>query len=214
VSPLPAQMRDRWKNRREPTPGHGTLYWHMLARRYPQARAAATEAQEQLALFTGLHMTPLEWLHMTTLIAGTTDDISKEQISTMLTEAQRALSSVQPITVALGPVLYHPEAIMLGVQPQEALLPVLEATREATLKATGRDGELGGSLPTWTPHMTVSYSTAEQPAGPIIDALGKSVRTRDVQIRSVSLVIQWGPERLWDWEPVGTVELGSKAASR
>jgi hypothetical protein len=57
--------------------------------------------------------------------------------------------------------------------------------------------------------MTVSYSTADQPAGPIIAALGTSIRSRHLQIRSVSLVIQWGPERLWDWEPVDMIKLGA-----
>jgi hypothetical protein len=56
---------------------------------------------------------------------------------------------------------------------------------------------------------SVSYSTADQPAGPIIAALGTAIRSRHLQIRSVSLVIQWGPERLWDWEPVDTIELGA-----
>jgi hypothetical protein len=105
--------------------------------------------------------------------------------------------------------MYHPEAIMLAVQPEHALDPILRAVQTATRLATGTEGAINGSLPSWTPHITLSYSTAEQPSGPIIASLGKELPGCDVVVSAVSLVIQWGPERLWDWEPVGTVQLGT-----
>jgi hypothetical protein len=130
-------------------------------------------------------------------------------MSAMASDAQHVLSSIKPIRVTLGRILYHPEAIVLGVHPETALRPMLEAAQEATRKTTGVRGKLNGSLPTWSPHITVAYSTAEQPAGPIIESLGKVVDARQVEIQSMSLVVQWGPERLWDWEPIGTVRLGA-----
>jgi hypothetical protein len=207
MSPLPLRMRDRWSNRTEPAPSHGTIYWHVLMHSYPQACAAAADVQEILAGFPGLHMTPRKWLHVTTLVAGSTDEISRARMSVMVLEAQRSLCDVAPIPVTLGKVLYHPEAIMLRVQPAEALLPVLDAARSATRKATGHVGAINGSLPSWTPHMTVSYSTTEQPAEPIISALGTAVQERQIFIDSLTLVIQWGSEKLWNWEPVGTARL-------
>jgi 2'-5' RNA ligase len=211
VNPLPTQMRDRWQNRAEPAPGHGTLYWHMLFNEHPQVRATVREAQRLLSRFGGFHMTPEKWLHITTLIAGSTDDISADHMKVMLAEAQQTLSEVQPIPVALGRVLYHPEAIMLGVKPEHALDQIRKAAQHATRTATGKDGIINGSFPQWTPHMTISYSTARQPAEPIIATLGKEVPACDVVISAVSLVIQWGSERLWNWEPVGTVRLGTSA---
>jgi 2'-5' RNA ligase len=209
MSPLPTQMRDRWQNRAEPAPGRGTVYWHILCRDYPQVRATAREAQSRLSRFAGLHMTPEQWLHMTTLIAGSTDRISSEQMHAMLAEAQRSLSTIQPIRVILGRVLYHPEAIMLGIRPERALDPILKGIQEATREIMGGDGCDGPS--SWTPHVTVSYSTADQAAEPIITALGMELPGCEVDISAVSLVIQWGPERLWDWEPIGTVRLGTVA---
>jgi 2'-5' RNA ligase len=209
MSPFPTQMRDRWQNRTEPEPGHGTIYWHMLFHDHPQVRATVKEAQDRLSGFAGLHMTPAKWLHMTALIAGTTDQVSPDQTAAMLFAATQTLSSVRPIPVTLGRVMYHPEAIMLGIRPERALDPILEAVQNATRRATDSVGTINGSLPSWTPHVTVSYSTAEQPAGPIIATLGKELPGCEVVVSAVSLVIQWGPERLWDWEPVGTVQLGT-----
>jgi hypothetical protein len=42
---------------------------------------------------------------------------------------------------------------------------------------------------------------------PIIAALGPQPRECHIQISTVSLVIQRGPERLWDWRTVGAVYL-------
>jgi 2'-5' RNA ligase len=210
MSPLPAWTRDRWENRAEPREGHGTIYWHILAGNYPEFRRAATEAQDRLSVFSGLHMTPADWLHVTTLVAGSTGSVSREHMAEMLLEAEKLLSKQRPINIRIGRILYHPEAIMLRIEPPSALDPILQATRSATLTVTGSQGQINGSYESWTPHATIAYSTAAQPATPLIETLGTTVGDYEVVIKSVSLVIQWGPERLWSWEPVGTVHLGTE----
>ncbi len=211
MSPLPTHMRDRWKDRPEPARGQGTVYWHMLLGDNSQVRAAAAWAQEQLAEVSGLHLTPLRWLHATTLVAGPTGDISEEHREAMVAEVRRDLADVSSVAVTLGRVLWHPEAIMLGIEPQRALDPVQEAARRATRAAAGHDGQVNGTTSVWTPHVTVAYSTADQPAAPIIAALGRNVPRRKVEISALSLVVQWGREREWDWETVATIEFGNRA---
>lgn len=207
MSALPSQMRDRWSNRTEFASDYGQIYWHTLMNAYPEACAAAKDAQEILARFPGLHMTPRRWLHITTLFVGSTDEITRTQMMTMVSEAQRLLGDLAPIPVILSKILYHPEAITLRVQPGEALRPILNTAQTATRKAVGLAGTINGPFPSWTPHMTVSYSTTEQPAEPILTALGKTVRERQVLVNSLTLIVQWGPERLWKWEPIGTARL-------
>jgi 2'-5' RNA ligase len=202
-------MTDRWQNRTEPAPGEGLIYWHILVGDNPDVIAVATDARRRLASFTGLHLTPLAWLHMTVLIAGPASEITEEQIRQMASAAGRLLAEVPPPTVTIGRILYHPEAIMLAAQPAEALAPVLEAVQEATREVTGGSGRTGSKLPSWTPHITIAYSTKQQPAGPIIDALGRSLPERKIQLGAVSLVNQQGPERSWNWQPNATVQFGS-----
>jgi hypothetical protein len=129
---LPAEMIDRWEDRAEPVPGEGLIYWHMLVGTNPDVVALAQEARRKLARFSGLHFTPCAWLHMTALIAGDASEITGQQIRQMASVASRLLADVPPPTVTVGKILYHPEAIMLASQPADALLPVLEAVREAT----------------------------------------------------------------------------------
>lgn len=98
MSPLPAEFTSQWRDRAEPAPGEGLVYWHMLVGDYPEAVTIAGEAQKRLAAFSGLHMTPLKWLHMTTLIAGPANRISPESISRMAGSASRLLAGTPPIT--------------------------------------------------------------------------------------------------------------------
>lgn len=206
--PLPAETRDRWGSRAELGSGKGAIYWHILFRDYPAVRGTVREAQARLASFRDLHITPEEWLHATALVAGTTDDISAENLDLMLSEARQRLSGIQPIGVTISRVLYHPEAIMLGFTPEGALDPIHRAVQQATLTVTGRAGSVTGPAARWTPHLTIAYSTGRQAMAPIAGALGREVPSCDIAVRAVSLVIQWGPERRWSWQPVGTADLG------
>src|SRR6266851_7104601 len=155
-------MADRWECRTEPTPGQGKLHWHILFRDHPQVQALASIAQERLARFSDLHFTPRQWLHVTTLIVGFVEDFTATEIDDMIARAHQLLSVIPPIEIVFGKVLYHPEGIVLGIRPDNALSPVFEAVRSATRIATGGDG-ITERQP-WTPHVTLAYSTSVQPA--------------------------------------------------
>lgn len=168
---LPEQMTDRWARRADPSPGQRTLYWHVLMRGYPEVGDLARQAHDRLAPFIGLHMTPREWLHMTVHVAGPADQFSDQQTRRMTAVASDFLADVPPITVRLSKILYHPEAIMLAVTPVGDLTPVRAAALAATNAVISpADDEESG----WTPHVTLCYSTAQQPAQPIITALGNN----------------------------------------
>ena len=150
MMPIPAETRNRWSSRAELDSGKGAIYWHILLRDYPAVRATARNAQARLASFRDLHMTPEEWLHASALVAGTTEDISREDLERMLSEAQQHLAGIQPISVTISRVLYHPEAIMLGFTPEGALDPIHRAVQQATLAVTGRTGSVTGPAARWT----------------------------------------------------------------
>jgi 2'-5' RNA ligase len=210
MSPLPQQLVDRWENRSENGPGEGTIYWHILLGDNAELRSTAQKAHARLAKFSDLHQTPLRWLHITTLIAGPTDEITYSEMSGMLAEARTILLDTAPIRVSFNRVLYHPEAIVLGVYPQGALAPIHEAALAATRTITGRDGKISDCKQPWKPHVTLCYSTGRQSAEPIIAALGRELPACEVSVQSLSLVVQRGPERLWDWHHIGTARLGGR----
>jgi 2'-5' RNA ligase superfamily protein len=115
--------------------------------------------------------------------------------------------------VTIGKILYHQEAIMLAARPPDALVPIREAASEATWQVTGSPGHSGSKLESWTPHITIAYSTAQQAAAPIINALGMSLPEREITVGAVSLVDQRGAERNWDWHGLAVVRLGKGAGT-
>lgn len=205
MSPFPQELADRWQHRSENRPGEGTLYWHILLGDNPGLRGTVEKAYDRLSTFSGLHLTPLRWLHITTLIAGPADEIDENDMSQMLAAAKSALSGTAPIQVTFRKVLYHPEAIVLSAHPRDALTPVQQAALTATRAVTGREGTISNQP--WTPHVTLCYSTSRQPAEPIIATLGTELPACEVSIDSLSLVVQQGPERLWDWHTIGAARL-------
>ena len=158
-----------------------------------------------MAPFTGLHFTPQRWLHITTLVVGFIENFTAEEVGDIRTSARETLSNVSPVKIVTDKVLYHPEAIAIGLSPEGSLSPIRSAIWQATRKAVGDDKILDSKV--WNPHFTVAYSTATQSAAPIIAALGKELLCSEVVIKSLSLVVQEGAERLWNWHVIDEIAL-------
>ena len=200
-------MANRWESRAEPNPGQGKLYWHILLGDHPQVQALASVAQKKLAAFPGLHLTPKPWLHLTILPVGFCESFTTTEIDRMVILTRELLSELPPATISFGRVFYHPEAIVLRVQTSGALVAVFNAVQRATCKAIGR--EKVAEDRSWVPHVTIAYSTAIQPADPIIATLGYKLSNCEATIDSIDLVVQEGAERLWNWRSIAKVPLGA-----
>jgi len=213
MSPLPAQFTDRWGGRRGGLSYEDGVCWHLLLGSHARVRAVVADAQQRLARFGGMHMTPARWLHVTVLLAGPATAITRDDMGEMLAHARAALAGTPAVTVTLGRILYYPEGITLGISPASALSPILAAAQAATREVTGTSGSTEDLAPaSWTPHLTVCYSTGEQPAAPVIAELGKAIPSCEVTIDQLSLVVQNGPEQLWDWRVAGTARLGGNGS--
>ena len=207
--PLPTRMADRWQGRPEPGPGEAQLYWHILMRDQPQARALAAVARQRLGRFGGLHFTPEQWLHLSVLRLGLSTEISAADLGAMVDVARQLLQQVPPVSITLGQVLYHPEAIALGIRPPEALDGVALAVRKAAAETLAVPSDVLSAR--WIPHLTVAYSTQDQDAAPIIAELGRELPDCPLTIDTVYLVAQYGAERDWNWEPLAVARLGYPA---
>jgi 2'-5' RNA ligase len=194
VSPLPAQMTNHWWQRPGRAPGRELYHWHMLFHDQPEVHELAAIAHEKLAGQDGLDMIAMPWLHMTTYVVGFADEVPGAAVDAMTADAGRRLSQVAPIPVSLGRVFYASNAIVLPVEPPEALTPVLDAVRAAA-HAAGCEGRT--DTDPWLPHVSVAYSNATIPAAPIIAVLGRSLPKTEIVIRSISLVAQTQVGRSW-----------------
>ncbi len=148
---------------------------------------------------------------MTTLVAGPAGQFLESQLQKMVQIASDQLANVPPIRVRLGKIIYHPEAILLGITPDDDLAPLRNAAITAT-HAAGTTGSDEGEP--WRPHVTLCYSTSDQPAGPIINALGTALPERTIDVSRPSLVIQNGSELVWDWTVVRSANTAAPARAR
>jgi 2'-5' RNA ligase len=149
-------------------------------------------------------MVASDLLHVTTYIVGFADEVQQGAVAEMIAGARKRLSATPPIPVAISRVGYHPQAVVLIVEPPGALDPILSAVREAT-NAAGYEGH--ADIDPWIPHISVAYSHADGPAQPIIDALGRWVPKTELTIKSISLAAQTQVGRSWQWEPIAEVYL-------
>jgi 2'-5' RNA ligase len=179
------------------------LYWHILLGGSPQVRELASITRERLARFSGLHFTPTRWLHVTTLAVGLVEEFTEGDITNMVGRTRDSLSNIPPLSIVLGKILYHPEAIALRVEPTGVLDPVRDAVHAAVMNGQEKEHE------PWVPHITLAYSTSIQPAAPIIATLGRKLPERGISVDRVSLIIQEGAERLWNWRSAAEVSLRS-----
>jgi len=74
---------------------------------------------------------------------------------------------------------------------------------------TGSNGTTEDVASDWKPHVTICYSTGEQPAEPVIAELDKAIPACEITVDAMSLVVQNRAEQLWDWRVVGTARFGA-----
>jgi 2'-5' RNA ligase len=205
MSPLPEQLSTHWRQRPGRRPGRAEYHWHMLFGDQPKARKLAALAQRKLAGLPGLDPVPLQWLHLTTLVVGFADEVPDRAVASMVDTARNLLGDTPPVEVSLGRVYYHPEAVVLLVDPPGALDPVLSAV---SISARDADCEARTDTDPWVPHISVAYSNGSFPAAPVIAALGSRLPETEIAISSVTLVAQTQVGRSWQWQPVADVTLG------
>jgi hypothetical protein len=102
MSPLPGRFTDRWASSRGGLSYEDSVCWHLLLGCDSGVRAVVAGAQQRLARFGDMHMTPARWLHATVLLAGPAAAISRDAMGEMLARATAALAGTAPVTVTLG----------------------------------------------------------------------------------------------------------------
>ena len=76
--------------------------WFMLVGDDPEVAELVRIGQDRLAGLGGLDLVPREWLHMTTLIAGFSDEITADQVDLMTDHARQLLACIPPDTHHAG----------------------------------------------------------------------------------------------------------------
>jgi 2'-5' RNA ligase len=148
----------------------------------------------------------MRWLHLTVQGIAFTDEATPQEISNIAEATRKYLSSQQPVSLSVGPVLVDPEAILLQVSPAGALNPVRAGLRAAIA------GERGaGQVPeseAWTPHISIAYSKSNGPASPYDEALNRAALAPvSLTVSAVHLIELSRDTHLYQWTNKAKVAL-------
>lgn len=206
--PEGGSMRDHWWWRPGWRTGRSFYTWHITFADQPEAASLVAEYAPVLDGLPMLDPVPLRWLHLTMQGVGFTDEVVRADLERIIAAAQKRCAAMQPFTVAIGPAHVDPETIQMPVRPVEPLVAVRQAIRDAIGDVWGTDN-VPETADGWRPHVSLGYSNAGGPAGPIVAALANhNERIANVTVAAVSLINLNRDRQLYEWSDVGSAPLG------
>lgn len=204
-----SKMCDHWWWRPGWRPGRRFYTWHLTFEDQPALHRLVSAYQERLASFSGLRPVPLEWLHLTMQGIGFTDEVSDADVARVVAAVQQRLAGVPQLRLAFGPAVVFTEAIVLPPARPEDVATVRTAIRAGIADVYGQDN-VPESAAGYRPHVTVAYSTTEQPAGPVIAAIDAERPEPATIPMPEALLIELGrDEAIYRWHTVGSARVGA-----
>ncbi|MFB7329936.1 2'-5' RNA ligase family protein [Streptomyces sp. NPDC056190] len=200
-------MRNHWWWRPGWSVGRRFYTWHMTFDGQEDVQRLAAEYRKTLApVGDVLTLIPNRWLHLTMQGIGFVGEVKEQDVHAIVDAARPRLAAIPAFEARIGPAVVDPEAILLPVQPDDAVRAVRHAIREAI-------GDVLGDVPEkaagFRPHVSEAYSAEDGPADPIAQALD-GVRVAPVQARisNADLIVIHRDNQMYEWEPFATVPLG------
>ncbi|WP_129768976.1 2'-5' RNA ligase family protein [Streptomyces sp. L-9-10] len=202
----PEHLRNHWWWRPGWATGRRFYTWHLVFDGQTDVHRFAGQYRSALAGVDGLDLIPDRWLHLTMQGIGFVDEIDQADVDAVVEAARVRLAAVPAFDITLSAPTVDPEAILFPVRPEEPPRAVRDAIRAAI-------GDVLAEVPEtpegFRPHVSVAYSNSDGPAAAILETLGAaSVPPVNARIGSAELIVLHRDNRLYEWQPYATVELG------
>lgn len=199
-------LREHWYWRPGWRVGRSFYTWHLTFGGQGALHDLVQRTQDRIDL-PGLDLVPADGLHLTMHGVGFTDEVGTDDLAAIVAAARSRAAKLAPIRLALGPVDPDAEGVGLLVSPWAPVEEVRLAVRDAI-------GSVWAEVPEprdgFRPHLTVAYSGASVPAGPIRERL-RDLRTIEpvgVEVGEMQLIALNRDEREYRWDVVASVSLG------
>ena len=153
----------------------------------------------------GLDPIPGPWIHLTVRRAGYEDEVSPAELSKLVAKTESEMSGTSRFKLQLIPLAGSPGAVRLSVAPWAPLMDLYQA-----VQVTGSPTAGPSAAEVFRPHVGVAYSAAEQPPGPIQQAVrtaAEGLASVEIEVDRISLVRMWRTAGWYEWTEVETVLL-------
>lgn len=197
-------MADHWWWRPGWQPGSRFLTWHLTFENAPQVHRIAADYRRILADVPGLDLVPDQWLHLTMQGLGFAQDVV--DVATILDAARVRLAAIPAFDVSFDRPAVTPEAIRWEAAPGEPVAAVRDAIRAAI-------GDVWPEVPEkadgFGPHISIAYSSGNGPAAPVMATIAAAPSApATARITHADLILLNRDNRMYEWEPVASVQLG------
>lgn len=196
---------DHWWWRPGWSTGRRFLTWHLTFEHAPEVHRLAEAYRKRLALLPGLDLIPDRWLHLTMQGLGFVDEVAQDDVDAIVAIARAHLALVPAFDVVIDRPAFTPEAIRWEAAPGAPVEAVRDAIRTAI-------GTVWKDVPErregFGPHISIAYSNADLPAGPVLDALAAEPSApATARITSAELILLGRDSRMYEWETVASLLL-------
>ncbi|MCG5121619.1 2'-5' RNA ligase family protein [Streptomyces sp. NEAU-PBA10] len=197
-------MADHWWWRPGWRPGRTFLTWHLTFEEQEDVHRLAAAHRAALAEVPGLTLVPDRWLHLTMQGLGFTDEVGATVVDRIVAGATDRLREVPPVGLTLSRAAVHPEAVLLTGAPAGPVAAVRTAIRAAIDTVMPVPEPADG----FRPHVSVAYSAAAGPAGPVRAAVDLvTAPPATARITHADLIVLHRDRRMYEWETYARVSL-------
>jgi 2'-5' RNA ligase len=201
------RIRDHWYWRPGWRVGRSFYTWHLTFDEATDLHRLLDRLAGDLSL-PCLDLVPREGLHLTMQGLGFTDEISEADLDAIVAAVRDQCQSFSQFDLTLGPIDPDAEGIGLLISPWDPVIRLRLAIRDAIKTVWGQIPEAEEGF---RPHVTVAYSGADAPAGPIRERLAPLLSLPPVHalIKAAQLIRLNRDDKVYRWDVYATVQLDS-----
>ena len=191
-------MANHWWWRPGWAPGRRFYTFHITFAGAPEIHRIAADYRAILSPFPGLDLVPDHGLHLTMQGLGFTDEVALSDADTIVEAATERLQAMPPFDLTLNRPQITPEAIRWEAQPGHAPAAARTHIRDAIATVWEHVPEQDDQF---APHVSIAYSNAGGPAGPLQAAL-QTARTEPATatISAIELIVLGRDRQMYEWE--------------
>lgn len=203
-------LRNHWWWRSGWGAGRHFYACHLTFRDQPQLQRLVAAYQQAIMHIAGIDPIPAKWLHLTMQGIGFVDQVDEEQLADLTATIQRNIRAVQLPVVTFHLPVVRPEAVYLPAEPPGPICALRSAVHAAIVEVLGSEQQQLAKG--YRPHVSLAYSNTDQPAAPIVEALGRvKAEPVTVEIRNVELLQFHRDQLMYEWARATPLAIGAEA---
>lgn len=189
--------------------------FNILVGLQPDVARMASEYVETLSQLDGLYdPIPPEWLHMTVLRVGLTDDYTNEEMQKVADALTPKLTKLNLPELTFDSWWQWGGNIVFHISPDETLTAVYDAVIEALKEIVGEDRTTHTPHGQFLSHVSFAYTKDHQNEvsnGKILSNIAIAPAT--FRAPALSMIKQWSKNGHYEWEIIRDLPIGQNSTS-